>query len=165
MGDSKFITILVLFFLNFFWMIKLIFGFYGLFLRLELLLFLAMLFLSIIALAGIYSDGNWAWALASIIFAVNLINLAYIYFRTARLFLFTGVILVNIIGFIMSVTNIKSREEEEYDKYEGKVKKGVDKEEVVVEEIKPLKEGEILKTYKPEKPEKKAKKKARKAKK
>jgi hypothetical protein len=107
-----------------------------------------------IALGGIYNNRNWAWALASIIFAVNLINLAYIYFKTVRLFLFTGVILVNIIGFITSITNIKPKEEEEYHN-EGKVKKGVDKEEVVVEEIKPLKEGKTLKSYKPEKPEKK----------
>jgi len=46
---------------------------------LEFLLMLLFLIISIIILAGVYKNKNWAWKLATIYFLVYLINAFYLY--------------------------------------------------------------------------------------
>jgi hypothetical protein len=105
----------------------------------ELVFFGALLLFTILASAAVFNEQRWSWPLFTIVFALGLANLLWVYFFTTRIFLFAIAVILAVTGFVMSVLNIKDAELYEYKKYKDKVDTGkVSDEEVIVEEIKPL---------------------------
>ncbi len=106
------------------------------------------IFLAIIVYVALLKNDREAWILAAILFAVNLVNWAYLFPNTRDVIAFIVVALVNMSGFTYAVSSIDSYEDHEYKKYKKKEQKDEVRDgEVIVEEIKPLSEYEVLKSY------------------
>lgn len=130
--------------------IQVIFSTQGRLMIFEACLLASFLFLTIAILKGIYQKKNWAWTLSAYTFAIMFANAGYLYFKTDMPLWYSMMFILTAVGFVYSIMRIRSYEEYEYLKLRKKVKKGVSGNEVIVEEIKPLKEDELLKSYKKE---------------
>ena len=76
--------------------------------------FIVILFLSFIALIGIYNGHNWGYAILSVIFAVLLIGLLLmLYLKRPVGSRFIWTTLLSALGFLISVGGIKRKEKEE----------------------------------------------------
>lgn len=161
MRGKNAITILLLFFVSFLAMTKLATDLTTGFLNQTVYLAFSIL-LAIIVYVALLKNDREAWILAAILFGVNLVNWAYLFPNTRDVVSFIVVALVNMCGFTYALSSIDSYEEHEYKKYKKKeVMDDVREGEVIVEEIKPLMEYEILKSYDAEIKEKKAEMKVR----
>lgn len=116
----------------------------------EACLLFAFVIMAYIITKGIFNKKNWAWTLSSYTFGIMFANAGYLYFKTDIPFWYSLMFISAVIGFIYSIMRIKSYEQFEYDKFKSKLKRGVLSDEVIVEEIKPLKEDEILPSYEKE---------------
>ncbi|MFH0876045.1 MAG: hypothetical protein V1859_08970 [archaeon] len=110
MGWGKYLTLLVILFLNTLAMILLVFklkqSFY-----IEFFMMLVFLITAIIILAGAYHDKNWSWKLATIYFLVYLINACYLYLFVIRISSkFSLTTLLSAIGFLMSTMNLTNED-------------------------------------------------------
>lgn len=113
MGFGKYFTLLMILFLNTLAMILLVFKIKESFFT-EFFLMLFFLITSVIILAGVYKNKNWAWKLATIYFLVYLINAFYLYMIALRISSkFSLTILLSAIGFLIATISIKREEPEE----------------------------------------------------
>jgi hypothetical protein len=100
---------------------------------------------------GVYIDENWGHIFSGIFFLVFLINSFYLYKNATHGFIiFSGIALLNTIGFLVSVLGIKEKWEEEPDYFDYEKKE----EDKAVEEIKSSKDikvkpSSIEKKFKP----------------
>jgi len=107
MGWGKYITLLVILFLNTLAMILLVFKLKESFL-IEFVLMIVFLIIAVIILTGVYHDKNWGWKLATIYFIVYLINAFYLYMFALRISSrFSLTTLLSAIGFLMATISIK----------------------------------------------------------
>ncbi|MFH1053520.1 MAG: hypothetical protein V1740_03840 [Candidatus Woesearchaeota archaeon] len=134
MLGEKYIQVLLILLIHLVALILIMFKTTGLLFRLELLLFLFLLFISLIFLFGLFFEEGWAWVLVMLFFAVNLVNI--IFLKTIisdNLILFGILIVVDFIGFFKAIANIGEEEEDmEIEPYESEEKK-VEKEAPKVE--------------------------------
>ncbi|MFH1511493.1 MAG: hypothetical protein ABIF10_07415 [Candidatus Woesearchaeota archaeon] len=138
MWGKRFVAIIIIAFFYFLALIPVVFDLKGIFVP-GLFVLLALLFFAFMASIGVYLEKRWSWGLYTLVFALGLANVMWIYYSTTRLFLFAIAIVTAVIGFLMSVLNIKAFEDYEYKKYKEKVDKGnISDDEVIVEEIKPI---------------------------
>ncbi|MBD3163700.1 hypothetical protein GF323_00705 [Candidatus Woesearchaeota archaeon] len=105
-GKIDFFAIMLLMMVFFIGLISYIFNLSGWKFYLELVIWLGLLFFSIIALTLIYTRINMGYMIASIVSAVVLLNLVLLYFRAAmNTLLFLGII-SSTSAFVISVVNI-----------------------------------------------------------
>lgn len=138
MWGRKFLVAILINFVYMITLIPLVFSVTRFF-YLELILLAAFLILSFLAATAMYFEHKWSWPLYTFLFAAGLLNMMFVYFFSARIYLFAVSVIATVVGFLYSVLSLESTEEYEYDKYKEKVDKGVGEEEVIVEEITPLK--------------------------
>lgn len=137
MRGGKYFAILIILLINFLGMIKLLSRLKQNYI-LELFFTAVFLLISLIMLLGIYMDENWGHILSGIFFLLFLINSFFLYKNATHGFIiFSGMILLSTIAFLISVSSIKEKEEEEPDYFDYEKK---EPEEEAVEEIKPSKE-------------------------
>jgi len=117
----------------------------------ELVMILLFLLAFLLAAFGVYQQQRWSWQLYMVLFAVFMLNIIVTYFFSRRIYLFAIGVLACVAGFLYSVFNLETDEEYEFEKYHEKVDKGVEDDEVIVEEITPLKgSAPNLETYEEE---------------
>jgi hypothetical protein len=137
MWGKRFIGIVVISFFYYLPLIPIIFGMTSHF-KIELVAYAFLLLLGLIAAVGVYRERQWSWGMFTIVYALALANVLWVYYNTSSVWLFAITIVAAVVGFMVSVLNIKAFEEYEYYKYKDKVEKGVSEDEVIVEEIKPM---------------------------
>jgi hypothetical protein len=140
MWGRRFLIQVILGFLYFISLIPITFGMQKYFLA-GLIALVTLLTVHIMAGATVWQENRISWSVYSFGWALSLVNILFAYFFTTRIYLFAVAVLVSVIGFLLAVLNIETDEEYEYDKYSEKLEKGVDDDEVIVEEITPLKDG------------------------
>lgn len=98
-------------------LILLIFNLQGLFLIAELFILFVLLFFALISLIAVYYKIRFGSILLTLIFALNLLNLLFIYWRKGPLNIsvFFITILLSLLGFIIAVASIKKKEVEEFE--------------------------------------------------
>ncbi|MFH2028277.1 MAG: hypothetical protein ABIJ08_04025 [Nanoarchaeota archaeon] len=112
MGDGKtsfFVLDLILLFV-FIGMISIIFGLRRVAFMGELFILIILIFLAFISLIGIYNRYNWGYLLLSLVFAVILADLLFIYYLERchnNGFIMTAVLTA--LGFIISIAGIKRK--------------------------------------------------------
>ncbi|OIO63787.1 hypothetical protein AUJ83_00695 [Candidatus Woesearchaeota archaeon CG1_02_33_12] len=159
--NSKYFIIIIIFFINLIGMISIIFGI-GPFFISELLLLFLFLVSAVIIVYNIYHNREEAWIISLLFFAAYLINITFLYFYSQNQALFVLLILTTIIGFIISIENIKGkikaksayekeilREAEELTKAEKYFEEKTP--DIVVEEVKPSEHFTETRVKKPEK--------------
>lgn len=111
MGAGRIIALSVLFLVNFLVLILFTFNNPHIFL-LELFVIAVTLLIAFIIILGSYKDSSWANGLAAFFFIVNLANVIYLYFKITA-YLLIVLLIVNVIGFIMSVSGSRKEYGEE----------------------------------------------------
>jgi hypothetical protein len=146
MGAGNYIATILISFFYFLAVIPIVFDVPRFFVTVFLVL-IGLILLAIIAAAAVYTESMGSWALFAIVYAAGLFYAIGLYFLTTHVFLFAIAVVLAVIGFLHAVMSAgwDGREKYEYDKYSEKVDKGVDEEEVIVEEIKPAKTVEKVK--------------------
>ena len=76
----------------------------------ELVFIVIGIILSIAMLLGMSFETNWAWPLATILFSAFLANAVFLYIGTDAFVGFTGLVLVNVLGLLMSVLSIRDHD-------------------------------------------------------
>jgi len=156
MGGDKYIQILLLLLIHSVVLILLLFRTTGIVFRLELLLFLFLLFISLIFMFGLFFEEGWAWILIMLFFAVNLINLVFLKTIIADNLVFFGIVLIiDIIGFFKAIGSIGDEEDYDIEPHDESKKKAPSKLEVYG------KEKAARKTLRKAAPKKKAGKKSK----
>ncbi|MFH1316453.1 MAG: hypothetical protein ABII01_02975 [Candidatus Woesearchaeota archaeon] len=135
MLGEKYIQVLLILLIHLVALILIMFKTTGLLFRLEILLFLFLLFISLIFLFGLFFEEGWAWVLVMLFFAVNLVNIIFLKSVISdNLILFGILVIVDFIGFFKAIANIGEEDEdmeiEPYESEEKKVKKEAPKVEV-----------------------------------
>ena len=117
----------------------------------ELLILLLFLISAVIITYNLYNKRRTAWIMSLFFFAAYLINITFLYFYSQNQALFVLLMLTTIIGFILSVENIKGKIRAR-SKYEKEVLHEADElvkaekhfeeklPDIVVEEVKPSKQ-------------------------
>jgi len=148
--DKKYFIIIAIFFINFIGLTRLIFSIKDFFVP-ELLVLLLFLISAVIITFNLYHQRRTAWIMALLFFAAYLINITFLYFYSQNQALFVLLILTTVIGFIISIENIrgKTRVKSEYEKeiiHEAEELTKAEEElpDLIVEEVKPSKH--IIKT-------------------
>ncbi|MFH0978721.1 MAG: hypothetical protein V1837_05460 [Candidatus Woesearchaeota archaeon] len=139
MWGKKFLAAIIISFAYFLGLIPLMFSMNNYFIA-EMSIFGVLLVFTVIATLGVYNDKRWSWPWYIFVNALALLNLILVYLFMQRIFLFGIVALVAVVSFLFSVMSAESDEDYEYEKYEEKLEHGVRDDEVIVEEITPLKE-------------------------
>ena len=145
----RYFIIIIIFFISLIGLTSIIFNIKDFFVS-ELLVLLLFLISAVIITYNLYNQRRAAWIMALLFFAAYLINITFIYFYSQNQALFVLLMLTTIIGFILSIENIrgKIRPRSEYEKEIMKeadelVKAEKDFEEktqdIIVEEVKPSK--------------------------
>jgi len=161
--NSKYFIIITIFFINLIGLISIIFGI-GPFFISELLLLFLFLVSAVIIMYNLYHKREEVWIISLLFFAAYLINITFLYFYSQNQALFVLLILTTIIGFIISIENIKGkikaksayekeilREAEELTKAEKYFEEKTP--DIVVEEVKPSEYFTETRVKKPEKKE------------
>jgi len=126
----------------------------------ELLILLLFLTSAVIITYNLYNKRRIAWIMSLFFFAAYLINITFLYFYSQNQALFVLLMLTTIIGFILSVENIKGKVKSRYEKEVLREAKELTKEEkhfeeklpdIFVEELKPSKQHAETKVKKPKK--------------
>ncbi len=143
---SIYYIIVVIFFISIIGLTNLIFNIKDLFVP-ELLVLLLFLISAVIITYNLYNQRRAAWIMALLFFAAYFINITFLYFYSQNQALFVLLMLTTIIGFILSIENIKGkiRPRPEYEKEvlrEAKELAKAEKElpDIIVEEVKPSKQ-------------------------
>ncbi len=114
----------------------------------ELLILLLFLTSAVIITYNLYKKRRIAWIMSLFFFAAYLINITFLYFYSQNQALFVLLMLTTIIGFILSVENIKGKIKSRYEKEVlreadelVKAEKHFEEKlpDIVVEEVKPSK--------------------------
>jgi len=143
-------TIVVLFFINLIGLTITIFNIKDFFVP-ELLVLLLFIISAVIITYTFYKQRREAWVMSLFFFAAYLINITFIYFYSQDQALFVLLMLTTIIGFILSVENIKGKIRQ-ISKYEKEVLREADElvnaekhfeeklPDIFIEEMKPSKQ-------------------------
>ena len=137
--------------------------------RYEIILTGIFMIFALIVAIGFYADSNWGYVLGAIFFALNLLNLIYLYYRvSSRSLVWYGI--AGALGFLISVASIgkkeklaiyKAEKKEEVKKEIGRIEKEKPKVEIIKDELpktvakpakktkkrKGRKKGEVLKNF------------------
>ncbi len=115
--DKKYFILITIFFINLIGMASIIFNIKDFFVP-ELLMLLLFLISAVIITYNLYNQRRVAWIMSLFFFAAYLINITFIYFYSQNQALFVLLMLTTIIGFILSIENIKGkiRVRSEYEK-------------------------------------------------
>lgn len=109
MGLGKYFLVLIISLLNFLVLLRLVFNLPSA--KLEIVLSCIFMVLAFIMVIGFYNDAGWAAWLGIVLFALNLLNVLYLYFRISSSLLIWYTIIAAA-GFIVSIKSIKNEEEE-----------------------------------------------------
>ena len=110
MWATKYFTFLAILFINMLVMITLAFWLKQHFIF-EFFLICLFVIISLIILAGIYMNHNWAWKLSSLFFIVFIVNIYYMYFNaTHGVLIANGAAFLSALGFMISVASIEKGE-------------------------------------------------------
>jgi len=161
--DKKYFIVIILFFISIIGLASTIFNIKDFFVP-ELLVLLLCLISAVIITYNLYNQRRTAWSMSLFFFAAYLINITFLYFYSQNQALFVLLILTTIIGFILSIENIKGkiRTRSEYEKeiiHEAKelvkAEKHLEEEipDIIVEEVKPSKYLVETRVKKPKKKE------------
>ena len=125
----------------------------------ELLVLLLFIISAVIITYNLYNQRRTAWIMSLFFFVAYLINITFLYFYSQNQALFVLLMLTTIIGFILSIENIKGKAktrpkkeivgEEEHIKIERPSEPEVP--DIVVEEVKPSKHFVKTRVKKPKK--------------
>jgi len=144
--DKKYFIIIAIFFINLIGLTSTIFSIKTFFIF-ELLVFSLFLISAVVIMYFIYHNRKEAWIVALFFFAAYFINITFLYFYSQNQALFVLLILTTIIGFIMSIENIRGRirARSEYEKEVMREAEELTKAEeelpdLIVEEVKPSKQ-------------------------
>ena len=77
----------------------------------ELVIIVIGILLSIALLLGMAVDAHWSWPFATILFSALLANAIFLYITSSAFVAFTGLILVNTLGLLISVLSIHEPEQ------------------------------------------------------
>ncbi len=145
--NSKYFILIIIFFINLIGLTSIIFGI-GPFFISELLVLFLFLVSAVIIIYNLYNKREEVWIISLLFFAAYFINITFLYFYSQNQALFVLLILTTIIGFIISIENIKGkikaksayekeiiREAEELTKAEKYFEEKTP--DIVVEEVKP----------------------------
>ncbi len=156
--DKKYFIIIAIFFINFIGLTSIIFSIKPFFMF-ELLVLFLFFISAVVSMYYIYHNKEEAWIVALFFFAAYFINITFLYFYSQNQALFVLLILTTIIGFIMSIENIKGKaktrpkkeivSEEEPIKIERPSEPEIP--DIFVEELKPSKHFVETKVKKPKK--------------
>jgi len=159
--NSKYFIIIIIFFINLIGLISIIFSIRPFFIS-ELLLLFLFLISAVIIMYNLYHKREEVWIISLLFFAAYFINITFLYFYSQNQALFVLLILTTIIGFIISIENIKGkikaksayekeilREAEELTKAEKYIEEKTP--DIVVEEVKPSEYFAETRVKKPEK--------------
>ena len=156
-------TIVVIFFISIIGLTNLIFNIKDFFVP-ELLVLLLFLISAVIITYNLYNQRKEAWVMSLFFFAAYLINITFIHFYSQDQALFVLLMLITIIGFILSVENIKGKIRPK-SKYEKEVLREADElvnaekhfeeklPDIFIEEMKPSKQDAEIQVKKPKKKE------------
>ena len=147
--NKKYFILIPILFINLIGMASIIFKIKNFFVP-ELLVLLLFIISAVIIAYNLYNQRRAAWIIALLFFAAYFINITFLYFYSQDQALFVLLMLTTIIGFILSIENIKGkiRPRSEYEKeiiHEAKelakAEKHIEEEspDIVVEEVKPSK--------------------------
>jgi len=78
---------------------------------LELVIIVIGILLSIALLLGMAVDAHWSWPFATILFSALLANAVFLYITSSAFVSFTGLVLVNTLGLLISVLSINKSEQ------------------------------------------------------
>lgn len=156
-------TIVVIFFISLIGLTSTIFNINNFFVP-ELLVLLLFLISAVIITYNLYNKRREAWVMSLFFFAAYFINITFLYFYSQNQALFVLLMLTTIIGFILSIENIKGkiRAKSEYEKeiiHEAKelakAEKHLEEEipDIIIEEVKPSKQDAESQVKKPKKKE------------
>jgi len=125
MLGEKYMQVLLLLLVHCITLILIFFKTTGVLFRVELGLFLFMLFISFIYLFGLFFEEGWAWVLIMMFYGINILNLIFLKTKVpANWILFGIVFVVDLLGFFKSIANIGEEEEDlEVEPYESEEKK------------------------------------------
>jgi len=144
--DKKYFIIIAIFFINFVGLTSLIFSIKPFFIP-ELVVLSLFLISSVIIMYNLYHNREEIWIMSLLFFAAYLINITFLYFYSQNQALFVLLILTTIIGFIMSIENIRGRirvrseyEKEVMREAEELTKAEEELPDLIVEEVKPSKQ-------------------------
>jgi len=144
--DKKYFIIIAIFFINFIGLTSLIFSIKPFFIP-ELAVLSLFLISSVIIMYNLYHNREEIWIMSLLFFAAYLINITFLYFYSQNQALFVLLILTTIIGFIMSIENIRGRtrvrpeyEKEVMREAEELTKAEEELPDLIVEEVKPSKQ-------------------------
>ena len=101
-------TIVVIFFISLIGLTSIIFNINNFFVP-ELLVLLLFLISAVIITYNLYNKRREAWVMSLFFFVAYLINITFIYFYSQDQALFVLLMLTTIIGFILSIENIKGK--------------------------------------------------------
>ena len=156
--DKKYFVIIAIFFINLIGLTSIIFSIKPFFIF-ELLVLSLFLISAVVIMYCIYHNKEEAWIVSLFFFAAYLINITFLYFYSQNQALFVLLILTTIIGFIISIENIRGKaktkpkkeivSEEEPIKIERPSEPEVP--DIFVEEVKPLKPFVETRVKKPKK--------------
>src|SRR3989338_2826360 len=107
MLGEKYIQMVILLLVHCVSLLLIFFDTSGTLFRVELVLFLFMLMISILYLFGLYFEEGWAWVLIMIFYALNLVNAAIlIMLLPGHLLLFTVLVIIDLMGFFIAIANV-----------------------------------------------------------
>ena len=92
-------------------LINMIFNLHKIFLVLELILLLVIAFFTFISMIAVYNDARWGWIFLFYIFGLILFDILFIYYIWGKPEFFFIITIVALIGFLISVMNIKKKKE------------------------------------------------------
>jgi len=125
-------------------------------LKLQVLVFLILIVAGFMVLYGINNDEMWTWQLSTLMFVVVMFNLINLEYSARNIPVFTISIIAAIIGFIISISNLRSYEKIKQDLYDEQAKELEfeadeleDKDQLISDQIKPIieKEKAKIETY------------------
>lgn len=79
--------------------------------NLELVLMIIGLIVMAGILLGLVFEARWAWPLSTIFFAASLANSVFLYFNVRSFLVFSGLLLFNLLGLVLSVVSIKEEDD------------------------------------------------------
>jgi len=94
-------------------LVNIIFNLHRIFFVVELILLLILAFFALIAMIAVYTSARWGWIFLFYILGLALVDLLFIYYVEGKPEFFFSVAIFALMGFLISVGNIKKKEEEE----------------------------------------------------
>ncbi len=75
--------------------------------RLELVIIMVGMLLSLIALVGIAAEARWAWPFTTILFALSLANVVFLHVNIGAIGTFLLLLIVNVFGLLMAILSLQ----------------------------------------------------------